>query len=78
MLTVGFFAVPWAVEPTRDYAPGIAVLAGIAFAVFWGNPFSKITSKITSTLLGATIVGMGFGMNLVSVLRAGANGIVYT
>lgn len=77
-VAVAFFAVPWAVPATRDYAPGIAVIAGIIFAVSWGNPYSAVTAKLTSTLLGASIVGMGFGMNLIDVLRAGANGLIYT
>ena len=73
-----FFAVPWIWSPARDYAPGLAVITGIVFSVAFGNPFKEYTSKITSNLLGASIVGMGFGMNLVKVLQAGANGIVYT
>lgn len=78
VLALAFFLVPWIVPVTRDYAPGIAVLAGIAFAVTIGNPYSEFTARITSTLLGATIVGMGCGMNLIAVLRAGAHGMVYT
>ncbi|MBR1965074.1 MAG: putative sulfate exporter family transporter [Lentisphaeria bacterium] len=77
-LAFAFFIVPWAWSPARDYAPGIAVLAGIIFSVVWGNPFAQYTAAMTSNLLGATIVGMGFGMNLVDVLRAGANGFLYT
>ncbi|MDD2479343.1 MAG: putative sulfate exporter family transporter [Victivallaceae bacterium] len=77
-LTVAFFAVPWLIPATRDYGPGIAVLAGIIFAITIGNPFSKTTEKLTSTLLGVSIVGLGCGMNLLEVLRAGANGVVYT
>ncbi|MBR7140387.1 MAG: putative sulfate exporter family transporter [Lentisphaeria bacterium] len=78
LLAAAFFAVPCLWKPARDYAPGLAVFAGIIFAVTWGNPFKEYTSKFTSNLLGATIVGMGFGMNLMEVLKAGANGIVYT
>lgn len=78
ILAAAFFAVPWAWSPAKDWAPGLAVLIGIAFSVAWGNPFSKQTSKMTSTLLGLTIVGMGFGMNIVEVLHAGANGFLYT
>lgn len=78
IIAAGFFAVPCFWKPARDFAPGLAVITGIIFAVFWGNPFKEFTSKYTSTLLGATIVGMGFGMNLIKVLQAGANGIVYT
>lgn len=77
-LALAFFIVPWIWAPARDWAPGIAVLAGIVFSVAWGNPFASYTSKITSNLLGATIVGMGFGMNLIDVLRSGANGFLYT
>ncbi len=77
-LAAAFFTVPWIWECTRDWAPGIAVLAGIVFAVAWGNPFAEYTSKITSPLLGVAIVGMGCGMNLITVLRAGASGFIYT
>lgn len=78
LLALAFFIVPWIWSPARDWAPGIAVLAGILFSVTWGNPFAAYTAKITSNLLGATIVGMGFGMNLIAVLRSGSNGFLYT
>ncbi len=73
-----FFMVPWCCPAVRNHAPGVAVIAGIIFAVTIGNPFAAVTGKLTSTLLGAAIVGMGFGMNLMDVLRAGGSGIVYT
>ena len=78
LTAAAFFAVPLMYPPARNWAPGLAVLTGIVFAVTWGNPFAAQTSKITSDLLGATIVGMGFGMNLVEVLRAGGSGFLYT
>lgn len=78
VLALAFFIVPWIWSPARDWAPGLAVLAGIIFSVAWGNPFAQYTTKMTSNLLGATIVGMGFGMNLIDVLRSGANGFLYT
>ncbi|MBR7156410.1 MAG: putative sulfate exporter family transporter [Lentisphaeria bacterium] len=77
-VAAAFFLVPYLLPAAKDWAPGIAVLCGIIFAVSWGNPFAAFTSRITSQLLGATIVGMGCGMNLVAVLRAGAGGIIYT
>ncbi|MBR7103761.1 MAG: putative sulfate exporter family transporter [Lentisphaeria bacterium] len=77
-VAAAFFFVPWLWTPARDYAPGAAVVAGILFSLFWGNPFAGITGKLTSPLLGAAIVGMGCGMNLMEVLRAGASGIIYT
>lgn len=78
LLSLAFFVVPWVWAPARDWAPGIAVLAGILFSALWGNPYAQYTAKMTSNLLGATIVGMGFGMNLIEVLRSGANGFFYT
>ena len=78
LTAAAFFAVPYFWAPAKDYAPGIAVFSGIIFAVTWGNPFPAITSKITSPLLGASIVGMGCGMNLIEVLQAGAHGLLYT
>ncbi len=78
LLCAGFFAVPLCWSPAKDFAPGLAVLAGILFAVTAGNPFSAVTEKLTSPLLGTAIAGMGFGMNLTDVLRTGGNGFVYT
>ena len=77
-LAAAFFILPWVFPALRNHAPGVAVICGVIFAVAWGNPFEALTAKLTSPLLGAAIVGMGFGMNLVEVLKAGAHGIVYT
>ena len=38
----------------------------------------KYTGAWTHRLLGVAIVGMGFGMDFGKVLRAGADGLVYT
>ncbi len=78
LLSLAFFLVPWIWAPSRNWAPGLAVLAGILFSVLWGNPFLAYTSRITSPLLGATIVGMGFGMKLMEVIKAGGSGFLYT
>jgi uncharacterized integral membrane protein (TIGR00698 family) len=86
ILAAAFFIVPWLVPAfagkqylwVRNYAPGAAVITGIIFAVSVGNPFAKQTGKLSSYLLGAAIVLMGFGMNLVKVLSAGAQGFIYT
>jgi len=77
-VAAAFAAVPACWAPARNYAPGIAVVTGVLYSIAFGNPSLGWTAKGTSTLLGIAIVGMGFGMNLVDVLRAGANGIGYT
>ena len=54
------------------------MVSGVVYAMLFGNPFLAQTSKLSSTLLGIAIVGMGFGMNLIKVLKAGADGMVLT
>ena len=77
-MAAAFFFVPMLFPGVRDYAPGVAVITGIIFSVAVGNPFSGITGKYTSFLLGVAIVGMGCAMDLAAVLKAGANGFIYT
>ncbi len=77
-LAAAFFILPLVFPQLQNHAPGVAVICGVIFAVAWGNPFEALTAKLTSPLLGAAIVGMGCGMNLVEVLKAGAHGIIYT
>ena len=73
-----FFFGPWAWPEFRNHAAGVAVVTGVIYALLFGNPFLARTSKLSGTLLGVAIVGMGGGMNLVQVLKAGADGLVLT
>lgn len=57
---------------------GMALLAGIATALTVGNPYSEQTSKVTKPLLAASLVGLGAGMDLHAVARAGLDGFGYT
>ena len=73
-----FFFGPWALPGFRNHAAGSAVVSGVVYALLFGNPFLARTSKITGTLLGIAIVGLGGGMDLAKVLQAGADGLVLT
>lgn len=55
-----------------------ALLIGIALAVSLGNPYSRVTGKYTSLLLQWSVIGLGFGMNLLVVASVGLHGIGYT
>jgi len=66
-----FCLTPWA-------SPPIALVLGIALGLTFGNPYGKQTRYGTRYLLQASVVGLGFGMNLYEVVRAGAHGFVYT
>lgn len=66
-----FSLTPWA-------SPPLALALGLALGLSVGNPFSNLTKRVTTTLLQASVVGLGFGMNLHQVLKAGRSGFVYT
>jgi uncharacterized integral membrane protein (TIGR00698 family) len=59
-------------------SPGLALLMGIAFAVTVGNPYPLTTARTVTPLLQLSVVGLGAGMNLVEVGRAGIHGFFYT
>lgn len=57
---------------------GIALVAGILLALTLGNPFQALTRKWTHTLLALSVVGLGAGMDLRAVAKAGLQGLGYT
>jgi uncharacterized integral membrane protein (TIGR00698 family) len=59
-------------------SPGLGLLLGIGIAVALGNPYLAQTRKATHKLLPLAVVGLGAGMDLRLVLRAGAHGAAYT
>jgi uncharacterized integral membrane protein (TIGR00698 family) len=50
------------------------LLYGLSFA----HPYQADSRNLSKFLLQASVVGLGFGMNLHEVLRAGRSGFVYT
>ena len=56
----------------------MALLAGLAFGAVASHPYPGESRQISKYLLQAAVVGLGFGMNLQQVLRAGRSGFVYT
>lgn len=59
-------------------SPGFALMAGIALALTLGNPYPLTTRAVVTPLLQISVVGLGAGMNLAEVGRAGMHGFFYT
>jgi uncharacterized integral membrane protein (TIGR00698 family) len=70
-LGLAFCLTPWA-------SPPLALVAGLVFGAIASHPYPGESRQISKYLLQAAVVGLGFGMNLHQVLRAGRSGFLYT
>nr|WP_228779419.1 MULTISPECIES: putative sulfate exporter family transporter [Chryseobacterium] len=51
---------------------------GLVIAQFIGHPYLHLNHKATHILLQVSVVGLGFGMNVTSAMKAGKEGILFT
>lgn len=56
----------------------VALLLGLIYGLCFIHPYQQDVRKVSAFLLQASIVALGFGMNLHEVLRAGRSGFIYT
>ncbi len=56
----------------------VALFMGLVFALIFGIPYPKFNKKLSKYLLQASVVGLGFGMNLEKSLQSGAEGMTFT
>jgi uncharacterized integral membrane protein (TIGR00698 family) len=59
-------------------SPPVALTMGIVFGLALRHPYDRAAKTLSKFLLQASVVGLGFGMNLHQVVRAGRSGFVYT
>lgn len=59
-------------------SPPVALATGLVFGLLFSHPYGGEAKKLSKWLLQASVVGLGFGMNLQQVVRAGRSGFVYT
>jgi uncharacterized integral membrane protein (TIGR00698 family) len=71
ILCIVFCVTPFA-------STAVALLLGLVIAQFTGHPYLHLNHKATHILLQASVVGLGFGMNVHSALQAGKEGILFT
>ena len=63
---------------TPFISPPFALFLGLVFALTMGAPFPKFNKKISRYLLQISVVGLGFGMNLLDSVKAGSDGMLFT
>jgi uncharacterized integral membrane protein (TIGR00698 family) len=78
MLTQLIFLLCVLVCASGWVSPPFALLLGLLFGLAVPHPFAKPAKRWSKYLLQASVVGLGFGMNLQQVLHAGRHGFVYT
>lgn len=78
MNTKNLFFVGVIVAASGFISPPIALLAGLIYGLSFAHPYTADSKKLSTFLLQASIVCLGFGMNLHEVIRAGRSGFVYT
>lgn len=59
-------------------SPPFALLGGLIYGLALSHPYHVESKQLSKFLLQASVVGLGFGMNLHQVVHAGRSGFVYT
>ena len=59
-------------------SPPIALLLGLVLAQVMEHPYLHLNHKATNLLLKVSVVGLGFGMNVFSAVKAGREGFLFT
>jgi uncharacterized integral membrane protein (TIGR00698 family) len=72
------FVLGFVLCATGIVSPPLALALGLLYGFSFAHPFRSESRTATKFLLQASVVGLGFGMNLHQVLRAGRSGFVYT
>lgn len=66
------------VAATGLISPPIALVLGLIYGFSFVHPFHVEAKQLSKFLLQASVVGLGFGMDLHQVLQAGRSGFIYT
>lgn len=78
MSTKNLFFVLLIISASGLISPAIALLAGLIYGLSFAHPYHLDAKNLSSFLLQASIVLLGFGMNLQDVIKAGRSGFLYT
>ncbi len=78
MLNKVIFIGGLVIAATGLISPPVALVLGLLFGLTMAHPFLHHSKRLSRILLQASVVGLGFGMNLQEVLRVGRSGFLYT
>lgn len=79
LLVIMIFPFDYVFGPEYQFiTPPIALFTGLVFAFIFGIPCPKFNKKLSKYMLQASVVGLGFGMNLQESLKSGAEGMLFT
>src|SRR6476620_464218 len=78
ILVKTFFFAGLIVSASGYVSPPLALSAGILFGLGVAHPLPADSRELSRFLLQASVVALGFGMNLHEVVKAGRSGFLYT
>ncbi len=78
VLVKTFFFAGLIISASGYVSPPIALTAGILFGLGVAHPLPADSRELSRFLLQASVVALGFGMDLHEVIKAGRSGFLYT
>jgi uncharacterized integral membrane protein (TIGR00698 family) len=78
MFSTALFAAVLIYSSTPWSSPGLALLLGLFFGLSNLNPSISLTARSSRWMLKASVVGLGFGMDIHAVFRTGQASLLYT
>lgn len=77
-MSKNIFFVAVTVAASGLISPPFALLGGLIYGFTATHPFHVESKRLAKSLLQASVVALGFGMNLHEILHAGRSGFLYT
>jgi uncharacterized integral membrane protein (TIGR00698 family) len=77
-MTKNLFFIGIILAASGLFSPPLALSAGLAYGLLLKHPYHLDSKMLAKFLLQASVVCLGFGMNLSEVIKVGRAGFVYT
>src|ERR1035438_503566 len=77
-VTKNVFFIGLIIAASGLVSPPIALAGGLIYGFSFVHPFQLEAKQLSKLLLQASVVGLGFGMDLQQVMQAGRSGFIYT